>query len=683
MPSVIDQDPFNEYMASGVTTVFPYTFQLLLAADLKVTLDGAYVSPGLYTISGIGNIGGGSVTFLSAPAASVKVLLSREMTLSRDTDYQYNGDLLEATLDKDFNRIWHAIQGVQARLDGAVRAPYPSQISELPSLLASNLGKGFGVNALGNPDYLSTDFGSTDADVTFYTAAGAGAVQTTVAEKFQHEVSVMDYIPLANRAAILAGTSVVINTAGVLAAIAYATPVLPGNPWDLNGSKGGLVTCPRGRFIVDATIFIPAWVTFQGAGRAATQFYWGSAGPGPVFSMGRPGLAEANDPLQSFHCCLRDLTIFGNYLNVTGLAIYASFWDMYSVCVARCNNDGIYLETSYTGKAYSTWVFYCGTTAGKAGIRANGRDTSGSGANDISWYGGSLAECYDLVRMEQSDQMTFEGFSFQSGWRHGINFAPNTIGVYGTSLINCHWEANSYAIAGSSIHGALSSVSLERSYFARQGALHQKHIAAISMGGCKIINNRFDDLASPTGFIGLSNDAAVSCTFIRNTISGNESANDSIPLFTPTMKVFVDAQLNPFANPTLNRVDHLTQYRWQVSDCGLHTVTLTPATSGSITLNAAFNTMAFTKVGRLVTVQGRIQATSVSSPVGTNIRMSLPYPIATLSEEAGKIGGIVIRNSTIVLPFTGAETNSFINVFIDASTFTGSDNISFSFSYLT
>lgn len=517
-----------------------------------------------------------------------------------------------------------------------------------------------------------------NASQVAYTPEGTGAVTTTVQNKLRDIVSVMDYIPVAERAAILAGTSVYDCTAAIQAAITFATPTLPGNPWDLNGSRGGFVYIPRGRWIISSTIFIPAWVTVGGAGRAATQIYWGTAAAGPMFSMGRPGLAVSNDPLQSFHCGLRDLTLFGNYLNVTGLEIYASFWEMYGVCVARCNYNGIRLQTSYTGKAYSTWVFNCATAAGYAGIIATGAAAS-VGANDISWFGGSLGECYDLVRLEQTDQMTFHDFSFQSAWRHAVNLVPGGT-VSSVAVLDSHFEANAYVTAGSSIFGNLSGFTLERSYFARQGANHQKHVAGIAFGGCRIVNNSFDDLASPAGFIGLVDEAAVSCTFVRNLIQGNSSPNDSIPLFTPALKVFVDAELFTIGQATLNRVDHLTQYRYQNHFNNTYTVTLTPATSGTITLSE--NTAFYQRVANLVHVQGRVTVGSVSSPVGTSVRISLPFTIATIgAQSAAKIGGVIIDSGATARVFTGTEAQAYVSMIITAASITGGNTFQWSFSY--
>lgn len=174
MASVLDQIPFNEYLANGATTVFGYEFQVLSSADMVVRVNGAVVPASSYTLSGIGNQAGGSVTFLAAPANLSRVLLSREMALSRDTDYQYNGDLLEATLDRDLNRIWLVLQEVQSQIECAVRAPYPYQIDALPGDPADYAGYILGINGAGQPEYLPST-----VPPTLPTGSGYAVLSTT------------------------------------------------------------------------------------------------------------------------------------------------------------------------------------------------------------------------------------------------------------------------------------------------------------------------------------------------------------------------------------------------------------------------------------------------------------------------------------------------------------------------
>ncbi|KNC88976.1 phage tail fiber protein [Trabulsiella odontotermitis] len=120
--SVPDQTPYDIYNANGLTTVFPFEFYIIAASDIQVSIDGEVVISG-YSVSGTGNVGGGDITFLTAPAAGSVVMLERVVPTYRLTDYQDNGDLLADTVNKDFDRLWMAIQRSFLYLGLALRRP--------------------------------------------------------------------------------------------------------------------------------------------------------------------------------------------------------------------------------------------------------------------------------------------------------------------------------------------------------------------------------------------------------------------------------------------------------------------------------------------------------------------------------------------------------------------------------
>ncbi|MGQ4630500.1 phage tail fiber domain-containing protein, partial [Raoultella ornithinolytica] len=120
--SVPNQTPYNIYTANGLSTVFAYEFYLISASDIQVTINGTEVTSG-YTVSGVGNTNGGEVTFLTAPANGYTVIFERVTPTYRLTDYQDNGDLLADTVNKDFDRLWMAIQRAFIYLGVALTRP--------------------------------------------------------------------------------------------------------------------------------------------------------------------------------------------------------------------------------------------------------------------------------------------------------------------------------------------------------------------------------------------------------------------------------------------------------------------------------------------------------------------------------------------------------------------------------
>ncbi|HAT2190565.1 TPA: hypothetical protein I8231_003882 [Citrobacter freundii] len=120
--SVPNQTPYIIYNANGLTTVFPFEFYIISASDIQVSINGTVITSG-YTVSGVGNVSGGDLTFLTPPANGAVVMLERVVPTYRLTDYQDNGDLLADTVNKDFDRLWMAIQRSFIYLGLALRRP--------------------------------------------------------------------------------------------------------------------------------------------------------------------------------------------------------------------------------------------------------------------------------------------------------------------------------------------------------------------------------------------------------------------------------------------------------------------------------------------------------------------------------------------------------------------------------
>lgn len=138
--TVSAQTPINRSTGNGVTTVFPYTFKIISSADMEVSVDGVVKTLTVdYTLSGVGDDAGGTVTMLAAPATSTSVVRRRNMALTRNTDYQDQGELPASTLDSDLDSAVLMIQQVDEKTDRAMVLPtYVSGFStELPTPIAN------------------------------------------------------------------------------------------------------------------------------------------------------------------------------------------------------------------------------------------------------------------------------------------------------------------------------------------------------------------------------------------------------------------------------------------------------------------------------------------------------------------------------------------------------------------
>src|SRR6478735_4595448 len=90
---------------NGVTTVFFFTYALLLPTDLEVWVNDVLVNPSQYTVFINANGIGGSVTFITAPSSGTNnVLLYRVVDYLQLTHFPNESDFnqisLEDTVDK-------------------------------------------------------------------------------------------------------------------------------------------------------------------------------------------------------------------------------------------------------------------------------------------------------------------------------------------------------------------------------------------------------------------------------------------------------------------------------------------------------------------------------------------------------------------------------------------------------
>lgn len=125
-----------QYTANGSTTAFSFPYKFNTNSDLVVTetnlstgVDTVKTLTTDYTVSGAGNAGGGTVTFVVAPVNGRRITIERVVALTQETDYQPDDDfpaeVHEAALDK-LTMIAQQLNAASAR---TLKAPVADSIT--------------------------------------------------------------------------------------------------------------------------------------------------------------------------------------------------------------------------------------------------------------------------------------------------------------------------------------------------------------------------------------------------------------------------------------------------------------------------------------------------------------------------------------------------------------------------
>ena len=115
---------------------------------------------------------------------------------------------------------------------------------------------------------------------------------------------------------------------------------------------------------------------------------------------------------------------------------------------------------------------------------------------------------------------------------------------------------------------------------------------------------------------------------------------------------------------------------------GTWTPTLSPAT-GTITVVSP-NLCGYTKIGRVVTVNGLIEANSVSSPVGATVNIGgLPFPSNSNTNERsiGTVRAFSLTSGALNSTASIASSTQTAVLFIDASLFQAASQFYFQLTY--
>jgi len=108
------------YDGNGTTGPFAYTNKIFQASDLKVFVDGVQQTLNThYTVSGVGNVAGGNVTFTAGnepPAGSDNVVIFRDVPQTQNTAYPAADPFPSAAHEAALDRLTVLVQQLSAQI---------------------------------------------------------------------------------------------------------------------------------------------------------------------------------------------------------------------------------------------------------------------------------------------------------------------------------------------------------------------------------------------------------------------------------------------------------------------------------------------------------------------------------------------------------------------------------------
>ena len=117
----------NSYNGDGSVTAFNYTFKITDQDDIEVIIRAANGTETVktlttdYTVSGVGNAGGGTVTFVTAPASGLTVILRRDTPQTQGLDLIENDPLPANSLEDAFDKLTSITQELQEENDRSIK----------------------------------------------------------------------------------------------------------------------------------------------------------------------------------------------------------------------------------------------------------------------------------------------------------------------------------------------------------------------------------------------------------------------------------------------------------------------------------------------------------------------------------------------------------------------------------
>lgn len=127
--TVTDQTQRVQYTASAAQTVFAYTWRVLDDGDMDVYVDDVLTTA--YSVSNVGVLTGGNVTFNTGRTSGEIITILRNMPNSQETGYPAGGRLSTVNLELNLDRLTMFVQDLAEEVARATKMPKTSTLSNI------------------------------------------------------------------------------------------------------------------------------------------------------------------------------------------------------------------------------------------------------------------------------------------------------------------------------------------------------------------------------------------------------------------------------------------------------------------------------------------------------------------------------------------------------------------------
>lgn len=226
------------YTGNGVTTIFSIPFAYLAVGEIAVYLDGVLQSVG-YTVSAA-PAASGTVTFSSAPATGVAVVITRATVRTQQIDYVANDPFAADVTEGGFDRAMLAIQDNAAGVARSLRAPdYADAVAEFD--LVAGAGRLVGVKSDGS-------------GFEPYNQAAGSFVAATETQAKEGQLDTVVMTPLRHAQAVQVQNVWAARAYGIYAGMANPAAAINSLMASVAAAGGGDVVLNQGTYTLEAPI---------------------------------------------------------------------------------------------------------------------------------------------------------------------------------------------------------------------------------------------------------------------------------------------------------------------------------------------------------------------------------------------------------------------------------------------